>query len=132
VRWLEVDEQARVLDAATIQRGDHKGEPGPLHLAIVVALCTDMRRGEILALRRTDLDFAHDRISVRRGQQWNPDGRLTYRASDKNCKGRVIATPATLMPCWPRGCARSRICASPLATHRGATASSSATESASR
>ena len=98
MRWLEVEEQQRVIDAACIQRGDHKGEPGALRLPILVALGTGMRRGEILALRRTDVDFTHDRISVRRGRQWNPDGKVTYRAGGKNGKGRVIAAPATLMP----------------------------------
>jgi integrase len=93
VRWLELSEQQRLLAAA---RGN-ASEPPLIYLLCVAALATGMRKGEILALRERDLDFAHDRIAVRRGRQDNLSGAVTYRAGGKNGKGRVLSAPSSLM-----------------------------------
>lgn len=88
VRWLELDEQDRLLKAAAGKS---------LQLPILAALGTGMRRGEVLALRERDLDFKRDRIAVRRGRQDHRDGSVTYRPGGKNGKGRVVTAPRVLM-----------------------------------
>lgn len=94
VRWLTATEQAALLEAA---RTDGKGKRSRMYLPVLLALGTGMRRGELLALRWSDVDFAHERVTVRRGLQKGKDGP-TYRKGGKAGKGRVVALPATVLP----------------------------------
>ncbi len=94
VRWLTASEQAALLETARV---DALGKPSRMYLPVLLALGTGMRRGELLALRWADVDFAHERVTVRRGLQKGKDGPK-YRRGGKGGKGRVVALPATLLP----------------------------------
>lgn len=94
VRWFSASEQAALLDTAW---SGYKGRTNRLYLPCLLALATGMRRGELLALRWADIDFAHNRVTVRRGLQKSEDGP-TYRTGGKGGKGRVVALPETLAP----------------------------------
>lgn len=94
VRWLNATEQAKLLNKA---RCDHKGQPNRLYLPILLALATGVRKGELLALRWSDIDLAKNRVTVRRSLQ-RGESAPTYRQGGKGGKGRVVALPETLVP----------------------------------
>lgn len=93
VRWLAASEQAALIDTAW---SGYKGRRSRLYVPVLVALATGMRRGELLALRWSDVDFAQGRVSVPRSLQRGPDGP-TYRRGGKGGRGRVVALPETLL-----------------------------------
>lgn len=72
IRWLSGDEETRLLDALT-------GPRAHLRPLVVIALHTGMRRGELLSLRRHQIDFEKDTLT------------LTHTKTTKRTgKGRVI------------------------------------------
>lgn len=58
VRYLKEDERDRLLEACAESRSPH------LYPAVVIALWTGMRRGEILGLRWEDVDFERSRVTL--------------------------------------------------------------------
>lgn len=97
IRWLELTEQDRLLTVARAPRSARNPDPHRVYVPTVTALGTGMRKGEILALRRSDVMFGTSKIAVRRGLQWQPGGAYGYRKGGKNGKGRVISAPAMLL-----------------------------------
>ena len=68
----------------------------PSYTAILLAVTTGVRRGELLALRWADADFEQGRIAVRRSLQQTNAG-LTFK-SPKTAKGnRTIPLPAVAL-----------------------------------
>ncbi len=66
LRYLSVDEAARVLELARKSRSRH------LYAAVLLALETGMRRGEILTLRWEDVDFQTGQIWIRESKNGTP------------------------------------------------------------
>ncbi len=93
IRWLSASEQLALLAAA---RSGFKGRESRLYVLILLALATGMRRGELLALRWADVDFAGCKVAMRRSLQWKPDG-YQYRVHGKN-GSRVVTLPESLLP----------------------------------
>lgn len=66
-----------------------------------VALATGMRKGEILGLRWSDIDFDNNRLYVRRTLQWFKDRNVPGRAIFVDCKTpqsrRTVTLPNTVV-----------------------------------
>jgi len=67
-------------------------EGTPLYIPAVLAVCTGARRGEILAIRWSDLDLETGVLMVRRSLQQTPEG-LSFK-EPKNGRVRRIDLPA--------------------------------------
>lgn len=83
MQTLESDDTAQLLAAARRTR---------LYVAIVLAITTGMRRGEILALRWSDIDWQNRALSVRRSLEQTRKGGLRFK-EPKTGRGRLIALP---------------------------------------
>jgi integrase len=68
-----------------------------LELPVAVAIATGMRRGEILALRWSDLDAEHTVAHVRRSLQ-TTGGRLVFEEPKTRRSRRAVDLPAFLRP----------------------------------
>src|SRR5262249_29879084 len=66
VRYLQPTELRTLLESC----------PGWLRLIVALAVCTGMRRGEILDLRWLDVDLQHRRVML--PQTKNGEGRIVY------------------------------------------------------
>ncbi len=66
LRYLSIDDAARVLELARKSRSRH------LYATVLLALETGMRRGEILNLRWEDLDFQTGQIWIRESKNGTP------------------------------------------------------------
>lgn len=86
--WLLPDQAAQLLRSAR-EAGD------PLYPAWLLGLCCGLRRGEILGLKWTDLDFAAGVLHVRR-QLIRVDGKLLETAPKTLTSIRDIPLPAVL------------------------------------
>ena len=76
VRYLSDDERNRLFEACKQSAWDR------LYLLVIMATCTGMRRGELLSLRWSDIDF---------------DESLAYLAMTKNGEPRVCPIPSPAM-----------------------------------
>jgi integrase len=83
---LSAEEVARLLDAA---RGKW------IYTPILIAICTGMRRGEVLALRWQDVDLERGLIRVSRSLE-QTTGRLRFKET-KTGKSRAVAIPQILI-----------------------------------
>ena len=73
--------------------------PGPYKAAVVLAAWGGLRRGEILALRRSDLDLEAGTVSVHRSQVELLASRSRFDAKPKTDAGyRTVALPPHLIP----------------------------------
>lgn len=73
--------------------------PGPYKAAVVLAAWSGLRRGEILALRRDDLDLEAATVSVHRNQVELLAGRQRFDSRPKTDAGyRTIALPPHVLP----------------------------------
>jgi len=63
-----------------------------LHVPVMIALFTGMRRGEVLALRWSDLDFDKQTLTVSRSLEQTKAGGLRFK-EPKTGKVRTIALP---------------------------------------
>lgn len=96
-RFLNYEEADKLLEAA--QKSGH----ADLHTAIVIALNTGMRLGEILRLEWIDVDMAHGIITVREEADRKPGGKvfinteveavLKKRISSRRHSRLVLAPP---------------------------------------
>jgi integrase len=84
---LDPDEIATVL---TTLRGR------PLYPVAVLALSTGMRRGELAALRWSDIDLAVGRISVARSLE-QTNGGLAFKSPKTRAGVRTISIPASVV-----------------------------------
>jgi len=80
------EEVARILRASEGTR---------LHIPIVLAVLCGLRRGEVLALRWSDVDLERRILQVRRSlEEVRVDGRLVLRTKEpKTGKGRAVVVP---------------------------------------
>ncbi|MDE3082531.1 MAG: site-specific integrase [Acidobacteriota bacterium] len=71
----------------------------PVHLRVVVALAAwcQLRRGEILGLRRSDVDLLHCALHIRRSRTFTMDGRSVEKEPKTRAGSRVIAVPPPVM-----------------------------------
>lgn len=92
VRWLDAGEQAALLARA---RSGFKGRRSRWYELILLALATGMRRGELLALRWQDVDWARRRVAMRRSLQLNAGG-YRYRTHGKS-GSRVVTVPPEVL-----------------------------------
>ncbi|HTE21085.1 MAG TPA: site-specific integrase [Armatimonadota bacterium] len=80
---LTVEQTARLLEAAHGTR---------LHLPIMIAVATGMRRGEVLGLRWQDVDLRNGSLSVRQSLQRTKTG-LLFKAPKTQKSRRAVALP---------------------------------------
>jgi len=88
---LAVVDQAMAARILAASRGT------ALELPAAIALATGMRRGEILALRWSDLDLSYTTAQVRRSLQVS-GGRLSFEAPKTPRSRRQVALPEFLGP----------------------------------
>jgi integrase len=71
-------------------------EPWHIRAVIEVALFTGCRRGEIVGLKWSDIDFENQRISVRRSIYKLSDGKAREKEPKSKCSIRTISIPERL------------------------------------
>lgn len=71
----------------------------PVHLRVVVSLAAwcQLRRGEILGLRRSDVDGCHHVLHIRRSRTFTMDGQPVEKEPKTRAGSRVIAVPPPVM-----------------------------------
>ncbi len=118
IDFLSREEVRRLIDAA--EAGATSPTKRMLHLCIVLALHTGLRKGELLGLRWQDLDFESRRLTVAR----------SYESTPKSGKARHLRLPAAIVPLlaqWQRECPRSaQGCVFPVGRTRGTSAGTAA------
>jgi integrase len=87
IRVFSEEEIARVVNAT-------KGTP--LALPILVALCTGLRRGEVLGLRWEDVDVKRGTLAVRQSLEETREG-LRFKVLKTKKSRRVVAMPSALV-----------------------------------
>lgn len=93
-------ERAKERPIATIAEVEALEAAMPEHLRLIVPLATwcQLRRGELLGLRRSDIDPLHAVISVEQSRTFSMDGTSLVK-SPKTASGvRRIAMPKHLLP----------------------------------
>jgi integrase len=68
-----------------------------LFLPILTALCTGMRRGEILGIRWSDLDFENSRVTVNQSVSERGKRGVFFKSPKQQKSHRTITLPAILM-----------------------------------
>ncbi len=71
----------------------------PAHLRVVIPLATwcQLRRGEILGLRRSDVDEIESNIHIRRSRTFTMDGTPVDKDPKTRAGSRTVAVPAAAM-----------------------------------
>jgi len=112
IDFLTREEARRLIDAAEAQATSPAKRM--LHLCIVLALHTGLRKGELLGLRWQDLDLDARRLTVAR----------SYASTPKSGKARHLRLPSALVPLlsqWKKQCPPSADgCVFPIGRKRGA------------
>ena len=118
VDFLTREEVRRLIDAA--EAGATSPMKRMLHLCIVLAVHTGLRKGELLGLRWQDLDIESRRLTVAR----------SYESTPKSGKARHLRLPATIVPLlaqWQHDCPRSaQGCVFPIGRKSGSVAGAAA------
>jgi integrase len=118
VDFLTREEVRRLIDAA--EAGATSPMKRMLHLCIVLAVHTGLRKGELLGLRWQDLDIESRRLTVAR----------SYESTPKSGKARHLRLPATIVPLltqWQHECPRSaQGCVFPIGRKSGSVAGAAA------
>ena len=118
VDFLTREEVRRLIDAAAA--GATSPMKRMLHLCIVLAVHTGLRKGELLGLRWQDLDIESRRLTVAR----------SYESTPKSGKARHLRLPATIVPLlaqWQHECPRSaQGCVFPIGRKSGSVAGAAA------
>jgi integrase len=86
-----------VVDRALAARLLEEARGTRFELAVAIALCTGMRRGEILALRWSDLDDSLETARVRRSLQ-TTRRKLSFEEPKTRRSRRAVALPEILRP----------------------------------
>jgi integrase len=68
-----------------------------MYIPILMGLCTGMRRGELLAVRWSDLDFENARLTVNQSLAQTREGGLFFKSPKNKSSRRTIALPDVLM-----------------------------------
>ena len=97
---MDEAEVAALLNAARhpSERAKRSGGPSAepwFHPAVAFAMYTGARRGEVLGLRWSDVDFVSNTVSIRRSLTRTHRRGLFFK-EPKNGKARTITMPATL------------------------------------
>lgn len=88
VKAVEEDRSTLLLGSA---------ENTVLYLPILMGLCTGMRRGEILGLRWSDIDFENSRLTVNQALGQTRAGGLKFKPTKNKKSHRTIALPDCLI-----------------------------------
>lgn len=86
--WLTPDQAAQLLRSA-------RAASDPLYPAWLLGLCCGLRRGEILGLKWTDIDFVQGIVHVRR-QLIRVDGKILETPPKTSTSCRDVPLPAVL------------------------------------
>ena len=94
-------EETKEVEAFTLEEvGDIlkalESEPWHIRAVIEVALFTGCRRGEIVGLKWSDIDFENQRISVKRSIYKLSDGKAREKEPKSKCSIRTISIPERL------------------------------------
>jgi integrase len=74
------------------------GEPLKFKVAVMIALTTGCRRGELLALKWNDIDFNNNFIRIDESAQYIPGkGHITKDPKNESSK-RTVPVPSSMMP----------------------------------
>ena len=68
-----------------------------MYIPILMALCTGMRRGEILGVRWSDLDLDNSRLTVNQSLGQTREGGLFFKSPKNKKSRRTIALPEILV-----------------------------------
>ena len=92
-------EHAAERPTASVEEVDSLSMAMPEHLRIVVPLAVwcQMRRGEILGLRRMDIDLKHGVIHVLQSRTFGMDGKPIVKLPKTSAGRRSIAVPRPVM-----------------------------------
>jgi integrase len=85
-----------ILDEAELSAMLEHLRGGPIYLPALVSACSGLRRGEVFALRWTDINFAKGTLHVARQVQ-NIGGRLVTLVPKTDYSRRTIRLPQTLL-----------------------------------
>ena len=94
-------EETKEVEAFTLEEvGDIlkalESEPWHIRAVIEVVLFTGCRRGEIVGLKWSDIDFENQRISVKRSIYKLSDGKAREKEPKSKCSIRTISIPERL------------------------------------
>jgi len=92
-------EHAAERPIATVDEVELLSRAMPEHLRIVVQLATwcQLRRGEILGLRRMDVDLKRGEIQIFQSRTFGMDGKQILKLPKSNAGRRTISVPPTVM-----------------------------------
>ena len=92
-------ERAAERPIATVEEVEALAAAMPEHLRVIVLMATwcQLRRGEILGLRRKDVDVLHSAIRVEQSRTFTMDGESVVKTPKTAAGRRVIAVPNFLM-----------------------------------
>lgn len=88
--------EIRYWDAATVQRFLRASRASPLYCAWLLALCCGLRRGELLGLRWSDVDFGAAVLHVR-NQRLTVDGVTVDKPPKSRAGRRDLPLPAPVL-----------------------------------
>jgi len=71
--------------------------PERLRCLVLMATWCQLRRGELLALRRCDLNFAEGNVTIERSRTFGRDGKSIIKGPKTRAGRREIAIPASLI-----------------------------------
>jgi len=87
--------EIEILDARQVAIVLERMEGHPLFTIVALALATGLRRGELLALRLTDIRFDQGLLRVERTLEDTRDGGLRFKAPKSKAGRRSLALPQT-------------------------------------
>lgn len=92
-------EKAPERPVATVAEVDALMNQMPAHMKVVVVLAAwcGLRRGEILGLRRRDVDLLHGTLTVAQAQQQMNDGSIVFGPPKTDAGRRTVAVPSNAM-----------------------------------
>jgi len=85
-------QEMRVLNPAEIEKLLVVLDDHPMRVPVIVALATGLRRGELLALRWSDVDISHRKLTVTRSLEQTKDG-VTVKEPKTPHSRRTISLP---------------------------------------
>jgi len=88
--------EMKVLDENNVVQVLKLVRESSIHIEILLAVTTGMRRGEILALRWTDVDFKKATVAVQQSLEQTRAGGLRFKRP-KTERSRVIVLPALVV-----------------------------------
>lgn len=72
--------------------------PNRMQLMVLLACWCQMRRGEILGLRRSDIDIRSGTVRIERSRTFSRNGKAIEKAPKTSAGIREVAIPASLLP----------------------------------